>query len=43
MIRRGMFDWIQNQDGGVLAVLSIDYTYGMPIYKLSLATRLLGQ
>ena len=51
MKRRGTFDWIQCQDGVVLAVLSIDHTYAMPFglftthtaqptYKLSLAMRL---
>ena len=29
MKHRGMFDWIQCQDGVVLAVLSTDHTYGM--------------
>ena len=40
MKRRGTFDWIKCQHGVILAVLSIDHTYGMPTYKLS---RLHGQ
>ena len=53
MKRRGTFDWIQCQDGVVLAVLRHTACYSvywpcirhdqLPTYKLSLATRLHGQ